>query len=131
MRNEEDIYIKVAERTGYSVELVKFAVKHFWKTVHFWLRNPLASGKAIKFEKGVKFYVRPYKLGYLIGGLEDDLEQGKGDLELIEAKLYYLKQVAKQQIEYERQASRSIENGRSSSKARRQRNREKRSANGS
>lgn len=128
MRLEEDIYIKTAEDTGHSVELVKFVVKNFWETVHFWLRNPLAACRKVMVTDSIKFSIRPYKVGYMIGGVEDTIEQ-IGENEYLTAKLYYLNEVAKQLIEYEGSARGQIENGRRSSKARRQRNREKREDN--
>lgn len=128
MRLEEDIYIKTAEDTGHSIELVKFVIDNFWKTIHFWLRNPLAASRKVMLTDGIKFEIRPYKVGYMIGGIEDEIEQ-KGENEYLTAKLYYLNEVAKQLIKYEGSASEQIENGRRSSKARRQRNREKRKNN--
>lgn len=128
MRYEEDIYIKTAEKTGHSPELVKFAVKHFWKTIHFWLRNPLAAGRKVELQDAIKFTIKPYKVGYLQGGIEDDIEN-KGDNEYLTAKLFYVKELAKQIKDYEGSASEQVENGRRSSKARRERNREKRKNN--
>lgn len=125
MRYEEDIYRKTAEDTGHSEELVKFVIKNFWETVHYWLRNPLAACRKVMLTDGIKFQIRPYKVGYMIGGIEDTIEQ-RGEDEYLIAKLHYLNEVAKQLIEYEGSASEQIENGRLSCKARKARNREKR-----
>lgn len=111
MKTQEDVYKRVAEQSGYSVEMVKFVVKNFWKSVHYYLSHPLACGRGIIFQKGFVMKPRPLLLGRQIAKLEARNEAGFGD-DYTKAKQYYLTEVAKYIIEHEEPAGRRIVNAR-------------------
>lgn len=48
---------KVAEETGYSEEVVRFAIRRFWVTIFFFLRNYEYSKRAIIIPNFIKFYI--------------------------------------------------------------------------
>ena len=57
MKDHEDIIDKVAEETGYDIKLVAYVVNNFWKTLRWYLSNPLETKFGIIIEKFIKIEI--------------------------------------------------------------------------
>lgn len=117
---QEDIIERVAEDTGFSEDLVKFVIDDLFKSLNWWLRNPLACGKKIIVEGVFKFYIPAFRLGKHIAKTEDKIKEIPERKEYYEAKLFYLNKLS-EQIGYEGQTRDGYEHARHSASNRKKR----------
>lgn len=98
IRHQEDVYRLTAEKTGYSVEFIKFVVHNYWETINKWLTHPLDAGIKIPFAGGFVFYFHLNSLGSFQGRTDWTARYGRSSHARLIAieKQYYLNLVVNQ-----------------------------------
>jgi hypothetical protein len=109
---KDQVFRETVEKTGYSEEKVEYLIKWFWKTINWYVRNPLATGKHIRVTNCFKIKLNVYRLGIVYRRYEIYLrDKAKRKLE-VAAKLLYLTRVIKFINKHERQTCERIDNAR-------------------